>query len=321
MEWTVLFMGGIILGILIYFLLGLKTTQQQERRLIELFGRYVYTLKPGLGFLLRGIMKVRATVFTWEQGIKLFEVPIKIDFQDGSATPKNATVYVKMKSPDEKYSSSDGRNFTGAYRSVYEIENWRTATRDLIQNALRSGLNIWTIDEALVKGKSGFNLVTDSPESGLPNDKTEEIKDALAKWGYEITRIMIEDFDLPSDIIKARSQIQISEKEMVAAEYERKRKARETTGFLIESVAEATGKSFKDVQEILERDPSLKSKIWDFSKELVTREMSAKARALIDIRTEGGGGIEQVFLRLIAAYNTTLRGGGKQPKEEKKEEY
>lgn len=318
MGYATLFMGGIIFGTLIYFLSGLKTTQQQERRIVELFGRYVYTLKPGLGFLLRGIMKIRATVFTWEQGILLFKEPIKIDFKDGSATPKNTTAYVKMMKPDEKYNAGDIKNLTGAYRSIYEIDDWRTATRNLLQNALRSGLNLWTIDEALVKGKAGFNLATDDPEAGLPNDKTKEIKDSLACWGYEITRIIIEDFDLPPEILKARNQIQISEKEAAAAEYERKRKARETVGFLIESIAEATGKSFKEIQDGVEENPTLKDKIWVFSEGLVTREMSAKAKALTDIRTEGGGDIEQVFLRLIAAFNT-LRKGEKEKEEKEKE--
>ncbi len=174
------FIFVIVAVIVIFVLIGVKAVQQQERRLVEFFGKYIRTLKPGLGWILPGLMKIRASISTWEQTIPLFETPVTVDFQDGSATPKGAEVFVRIKNPDIPYDAGDGKMETGVYRAIYEIKNWRTAIRDLVENAIRSYLNSLTIDKGITKKAAGFDLT-----NRFPKKEKERITNALDIWGFE----------------------------------------------------------------------------------------------------------------------------------------
>lgn len=298
-------MEGVILVIvlaIVFFLAGLTIVREEERFVIELFGSYWKTLKPGLNWIFPWIMKVRAVVSIWEQTIPLFETPIKIDFKDGSATPKGAEVFVKIKSPDIPYDAG-GKTQNGVYRAIYEIKNWRTAIRDLIENALRTYLNRWTIDEAITMAKAGYDLATLDPHSGLPNKEIVRIKEVLAGWGFELLRITILDFDLDPELLKARGEVQKRKREEEVAKHEKKIRALETMGALIEMLAESTGKTTKEIQEEIKTSPEIRQKIEGFAEELITRQMSIKGRSLTDIRVSGGGDLENSLLRLITALN------------------
>lgn len=299
MEWILL---ALVVVVIVLVLSGIRIARQQERWIIELFGRYHRTLRPGLNWICPWVMKVRAKVSTWELILPLFEQPIKIDFKDGSAVPKGAEVFVRMKSPDTAYSVLEGETHkNGVYRAIYEIQNWREAIKDLIENAVRPYLSKLTIDEAITMAKSGFDLVNHDPDVGLPNDELAKIESALAEWGFELKRITIGDFDLEPELVEARGRVQIRKKEAEAAQYVRQRRAQETMGALIQMMAESTGKSPQEVQTEVENDPALKARLRAYGEELIARRMSLDEKALIDIRTAGGGDLEQVLLRLIAA--------------------
>ena len=289
----------IVLVIVVFSLAGYTTVQQQERRMVEFFGKYFKTLRPGLRWIVPGVMKIRATVSIWEQSVSLFSEPIKIDFKDGSAVPKGAEVFVKMKSPDIPYKVDDNDEAkSGAYRAIYEIDNWRTAVKKLMENTVRSYLNGLTIDEGVTMTKAGFDL-----KDRLPKGELKRVETALASWGFELKKVTVTDFDLEPDLVKARGEVQKRKRERETSEEERKIRALETMGSLISMVSLYTGEKEKDIQKEIRGNKKLKKKFFDVSTDMITRRMSIDGNALTDIRTQGGDkGFEGSFLDLIAAY-------------------
>jgi len=296
---TMVIWSIIILTTITFTLTGFTTVQQQERRIVELFGKYFTTLGPGLRWKAPSVMKIRATVSIWEQSIPLFKEPIKIDFRDGSATPKGAEVSVKIKSPDTPYKVHDSDEArSGAYRAIYEVGNWKTAIKDLMENTVRSYLNSLTIDEAVTMRQAGFDL-----KNKFPKEELERIEDTLASWGFELKRVTVTDFDLEADLVKARGEVQKRKRERETSEEERKIRALETMGSLISMMALYTGKKEKEIQKEIQNNKELKKKFFDISTDMITRRMSIDGNALTDIRTEGGdGSFKEIALDLITAF-------------------
>lgn len=309
----------LLLVLTVFFFKGFDVVQQQERVVVEFFGRYWKEKKPGLRWNFPGIIKVRAVVSIWELALILFDKPIKIDFKDGSATPKGAKAFVKIKKPDEPYQLEEEKEpRTGVFRAVYFVLNWRDRAVELLENAVRSYLATLTIDEALPKKRGGFDLLT---ANRIPKSEKSKIKKALDQWGLELLRITVTDFDLEPDLVRARGDVQKKKRAVETAEFEKKVRAHETVGALIQMLAEARGKTFSEIQKEIEDDEGLKNKIMDFSQELVTRQMSIDGKALTDVRVSGAGGdILKSLLALIAAHSKLSTEKEKRPQKEKKEE-
>ncbi len=297
---------GLFVGTIIFS--GFETCQEQERRVIESFGKYSRTLQPGLNWILPLIMKVRITLSTWEQSLPLFEEPVKIDFQDGSATPKGSEVFVKIKDPDTPYKVDKNdlkeKATSGTYRATYEIKNWKTAIKNLIENVVRTYLNGLTIDEGLAMKEAGFDLKNKFHDSEKPELKKEllRVEKTLSSWGFELERITIMDFDLEDDLVKARGEVQKKKREAEASEEERRIRALETVGSMISMISLYTGKSEKEIQKKINKDEGLNGKMFIIAEDLVKRRMSIDGNALTDIIANGGGGIKESILEIIGAF-------------------
>lgn len=295
----------IILALLfLWGLLGLRQVKQEERWVIELFGKYCWTLKPGLNWIAPWIMEVRAIVSIWELTLSLFGEETKIDFKDGSAVPKNAVVFVQIKCPDDRYGAVGilGRSMTGVERAIYEVANWRTFAQDLVENAVRTFLNRMTIDEAITLAKPGYDLVNHDPDIGLPNEELERIEGALAGWGFELKRITIQDFDLEPELVRARGEVQIRKKEAEAAKFVAQRRSEEIFGAIVEMLARSRGKKAEDIVKEIDEDPELRKEFLELAKDLLTRRMAIDGGSFIDVRVGGTEGMEATFLALAAAW-------------------
>lgn len=275
---------------------------EQERWIVEQFGSYSETWKPGLKVLVPVLMKIRAKVDVRERPIPLFVKPIKIDFPDGSATPQGAQVFVKILNPDTPYDTGDGNEEDGVYRSIYRIKDFEVAIRDLIENALRSYLNSMTLDAALVEGKTGYNLVNYTPNVGLPNEELERIKKSLREWGFELCKITIQDFDLNEKMIEARDSVQIGEKRAKSAEFEAIQRATKTVGTIIQMMAKSSGDPPEEIQESIKKDPEWLKKFFTLAKEMTIRQQAIDGRSFLDIRTpDAKGNVLGELIALICA--------------------
>ena len=280
---------------------GLKRVHQEDRMVVEFFGKFHKIKKPGLRWICPAVMSVRAIVPIWEQTLVLFKKPIKIDFKDGSAIPQGVKAFVRIKDPGTLYKLEDETvERQGVFRAIYYVNNWRERVVELLENAVRSYLATLTIDEALPDRKGGYDLLI---ADRMPKEEKEKIERAMGMWGLKLERITVTDFDLAPEIVKARDEVQKRKRAVEAAEFEKKVRANQTIGALIQMLADARGKTFEEIQKEIDKNSGLKKKIMLFCQELITRQMSIDSKSLTDIRVDGtGDNILNSLLALIAAY-------------------
>jgi len=287
----------------IHLLKSLKSIPEEERWLIEVFGKYYRQAGPGLRLILHFLEKVRAEVPIWEEAIPLFipsegEPPIKVDFKDGSAGPQDAFMFTAVKNPDTP--DDDGK--TGIYKTVYEIKNWRIAGRALVENALRSYLNILTVDEGIEGQRAGYDLLGPNgmQKDTLGKTQADLLKEAFSKWGRELIRSTIGDFALDDELIKAREELHRSGRELKSAKLLRETRAQKTMGAAIDAITIAIGKDPAADKFKFEEKEAI-----EFVKEMLLRQMSIEGKALYDIRTGSGGkrSLEDVLAGLLTLRN------------------
>lgn len=266
-----------------FFVGGLRGVRKTDRWVIEVFGEFYVIRQPGLQWVCPLLMNVQAIVDIREIKLPLFEEPIKIDFRNGSAGPKGAVGFLKIKGENREEIDESVK------RAVYNIEGWRSAAIILIQNGLRSFLNSMTIEEGLEKGKGGYNLLDRMSES--KNKKHQKaangIETALSNWGFELTRVVVEDFDLDPVVIQAREALFRKQRDREMAVLERGIRAEQTMGANVDMVTIALG---KDPSKKKERHKYPEDKATELADDYTTRQISADAGALVDARGEGLGG-------------------------------
>jgi len=204
-----------VLGFVEFFIIkkGFKRVTQEERLLIETFGRYDGVKGPGLVFVLPFIQKVRACLLLWEFPIDLFPENPRIDFKDGgTAELIDPKVWLKIKGEDEKEKEES------MVKMVYNVQNFELAVRELIENALRSYLNSLTIEEVIEKRRaqeSGSSLWWANVRQFYKNKQKEnELVETLENWGLEVVRITISDFSWDKKVVAARERVFDTEKQL-----------------------------------------------------------------------------------------------------------
>lgn len=299
---------------LLYFLqsfgfrIRFMAVQQDERALVERLGRFNRILGPGLGFFTPRIERIRAVVKTSELFIPLFEGEqgrerenresmVKIDFKDGSATPKGAGVFIQVDSPD----ASDEDN--GVYKAVYSIDNWRRAIPAFVGPIIRTYLNQFTIEDALANAKGGFNLLDQ-----LPGEKQQDLRTTVQGWGFTIKRIVIEDFELDAAVIRAREEVLTQQREAVAARHEAEKLAWRTGGVLLGLLALSSGKEIGVIQQELDGDKDAQRRFLELAQEFAARQMSIAGKALTHVKVDGAGGLEQGIISLLTAVRAVTVG-------------
>jgi regulator of protease activity HflC (stomatin/prohibitin superfamily) len=269
--------GIIFLVVAIFLFSGLKRVRPEERNVIEFFGSFMTVLWPGLKWIFPAIMQVRAVVPVWEQTLALFEKPVKIDFKNGSAAPNGAVVYLKVKDDRESIR-----------KAIYDIANWRKAAISLFENALRSYLNGLKIEEGLEQGRAGYNLF-----EKFPDGEKNGILSTLDRWGLELLRVTVADFDLDASVIEYRESVLKAEREKVAAQDRAIRKAMESAGMHAE-IRKLLIQSYNYPAEEAEK----------LALEYVKYFQGTETGQLVDIRSSEGD-VYGIIAKIIAAINMT----------------
>lgn len=215
----VIIMAIIIALLLTYFLFsGIKQVPQQERWIIEIFGKYYRTLDPGIHWIFP-LAKPRARISVWEQRYPLFTGDkVKIDFKNGSAVPRDAYAFVQCNIEKDK---------DAPYKMVYTIKNIKEATISLIESALRSYLNGIDVKEGLELGRAGYDLFA---RDKIPRSEANKVRSTMRKWGLKLNGVTIGDFSLDEKIISAREEVLKAQRLADAAKSTVKQKVLESAG-------------------------------------------------------------------------------------------
>lgn len=294
LKWklAVFVLGEAILGtvLLAMFFGGLTTLGQEERAIVEVLGAFSHVAGPGLTWICPRFMSIRAVVSTWEQSFQIFnDCNVWIDFVDGRARPKLTVVSVRAMSPDVAYSDNprdpNSEKLPGAYRTIYLVDNWRDRGVEQTENAVRTYLATIELDKALEKGKAGFDLLA---PGRMPKKETKKLRATFARWGLEILKITIGDFDLPTEVLETRDDVQRATWRAEAAKAEMAQVARETTGTYIHMIAHLTGETPEDVQDRFAANEDMEEGGRAFAQELVSRQLSLRHNALRDVRAATG---------------------------------
>jgi regulator of protease activity HflC (stomatin/prohibitin superfamily) len=212
----------IIAGVLVVFVLiviGMMvvTVNQGYEAMLERFGKYVGTLKPGLHFITPFAYKVARRMNMMEHAI---EIP-----QQEVITKDNATVTV------------DAILFlviTDSYKSAYNVFNYVGTCQQLALANVRSVIGQRNFDEVLAE------------RIKMNEEILKEVDAASSTWGVKVTRVEIRDIRPPDDLLRAMGEQKKADQEkrakILTAEGDQKAQIAVAEGRKQAAILESEGK-------------------------------------------------------------------------------
>lgn len=212
--------------VVIFVIKGLMIVQQSEAVVIERLGSYHKTLSPGVNWIIPFVDLPRSIKMRRYQVIKNEQVPVVVeetlidrretvlDFPgqsvitgDNVSVIVNGALYFQVVDPE---------------RAVYQAENLVQAIEILAKTSLRSEV-----------GKMELDKLFESRQE--INDKLQVVMDdAGNKWGVKVTRVEIQDIDIPHDVEDAM-------RKQMTAERERRAMVLQASGEREAAIARAQG--------------------------------------------------------------------------------
>lgn len=232
MVFLTLFFWIIMIGFTLYA--GWEQVPEKRIWMIQFYGKHIAEWEPGLNFRFPffGWMRVYASVYMGDQIMKLdMNESVKegfgfgnVDFEDGSA-PIVAFVYFQI---------------VNAFKATYNAEDVFGIIEKKMDGAIRSYLSSYNMDDAN-KLKVQFDLGrildgTIADEKGnLPitkkgHEETNIWKQVFDEWGVNIKGVTISDIIFPPSVLETREKIMKADKELEAAEIERRTAVKRAEG-------------------------------------------------------------------------------------------
>lgn len=218
----------IIFSLLILVLLikGLMIVQQSEAVVIERLGSYQKTLAPGINWIIPFVDKPRSIKVRRYQAIAGENVAV---VQEETRIDRRETV---LDFPAQSVITADNVSVTvnGALyfqvidpeRAVYQTENLIQAIEILAKTSLRSEVGRMELDK-LFESRQEIN------------DKLQLVMDEAGnKWGVKVTRVEIQDINIPVEVEDAM-------RKQMAAERERRALVLQASGEREAAIARAEG--------------------------------------------------------------------------------
>lgn len=192
--------------VILYIVKGVIIVQQMEEVIIERFGSYYRTLKPGLNFIIPIVDTPRG--INWKVSQK------GVDGQTYSYTKlvtridKRETVY---DFPRQNVITKDNVTISinallyfqivDSKSAVYEITNLIDAIEKLTQTNLRNLVGQLDLDETLIS------------RDKINQDLRQILDEATNKWGVKVNRVELQDINPPADIQSAMEKQMKAERE------------------------------------------------------------------------------------------------------------
>lgn len=162
----------IFIGALIF--MGVKMVPQGFAYTVERFGRYVYTLQPGLGLLVPVIYQVGRKVNMMEQVLDI--LPQQVITSDNANVSIDGVVFYQVFDPA---------------KASYEVAHLQNAILNLTMTNLRSVCGSMELDHLLSKrDEIGARVLT-------------IVDEATNAWGVKVLRVEIKDIEPPQELVRA----------------------------------------------------------------------------------------------------------------------
>lgn len=185
---------------------GVRTVPQGYKHIVQRLGKFHSTLNPGLNFIIPYADTVAYKVTTKDI---VLDIPSQeVITQDNAVIIANAVAYINIVSPE---------------KSVYGVEDYELAIRNLVQTALRSIVGEMSLDSAL------------SSRDQIKAKLKAAISDDIADWGITLKTVEIQDIN-PSETMQAAME------EQAAAERQRRAAVTKAEGEKQAAILEADGR-------------------------------------------------------------------------------
>ncbi len=192
--------------VIITIALGVRIVPQGSKHVVQRLGKYHRILNPGLNIIIPYMDSVAYKVTTKDI---VLDIPSQeVITKDNAVIITNAVSYINIVSPE---------------KSVYGVEDYQLAIRNLVQTSLRSILGEMVLDDAL------------SSRDHIKARLKEAISDDIADWGIVLKTVEIQDINPSPTMQKAME-------EQAAAERARRATVTRADGEKEAAILEADGR-------------------------------------------------------------------------------
>ena len=209
--------GVVALALILFAAAGLKVVRPYEKGLVELFGRYQYTVESGLRWIMPFVKRL-IKVDMREQVVDV--PPQEVITKDNVVVTVDAVIYFEATDP---------------VKLKYNVGRFMLAVTKLAQTNLRNVVGDLDLDSALTSRE-------------VINAKLREIlDDATDRWGTRVVRVELQRIEPPADVTQAMHRQMKAERDRRAlvteAEGDKRSRILKAEGIRESQILEAEGEA------------------------------------------------------------------------------
>ena len=209
--------GVVAFALIVFAAAGLKVVRPYEKGLVELFGRYQYTIESGLRWIMPFVKRL-IKVDMREQVVDV--PPQEVITKDNVVVTVDAVIYYEATDP---------------VKLKYNVGRFIVAVTKLAQTNLRNVVGDLDLDSALTSRE-------------VINAKLREIlDDATDRWGTRVVRVELQRIEPPADVTQAMHRQMKAERDRRAlvteAEGDKRSRILKAEGIRESQILEAEGEA------------------------------------------------------------------------------